>query len=144
MVCNWSKGALVLAVGLLSGCATQQDAKSRELVAISHLASEPVGTLSISDDKTYTYLPNGKAERQGTLSSTEFDTLQPHVTRLALQALYAFGEANSDRCQLNGDSYTLNSVVGASCFLLANISDPTAHDNLQYFVTLFADKAAAP
>jgi hypothetical protein len=133
----------VLAVGLLVGCSSGRDANSRELVAIVHLASTPAGSLSVSDDGSYTYLPDGKAQRQGTLSPSEFETLQSRTARPVLEALYAFAEkVDSEQCQLVADGYYLNSVIGGACFVPSNISDTQANDTIEYFVSLFAQKAA--
>ncbi|HEY5959538.1 MAG TPA: hypothetical protein VIV60_23440 [Polyangiaceae bacterium] len=92
---------------------------------------------------SYTYLPEGEAERRGTLSSSEFDTLQSHTTRPALEALYAFAERDSEQCHSAPDGYYLDSMVGGACFVLANIADAHAREDVEYFANLFAQEAAA-
>jgi hypothetical protein len=138
---QWDVSAFVLAC--LPACAADGDAKSRELVAISHLAAEPVGSVSISDDRTYVFVSSTtKSESRGTLSPAEFDTLKAHVARSTLDALYTHRDADPDRCEVARDSYFLTSAVGTACFVLPAITDTEARAKLAFFAQLFQQKAA--
>ena len=137
-------GALACVLAFVPACATDGDAKSRELVAISHLATAPVGSLSISDDRTYAFLDQtSKSEKRGTLSSAEFEKLRPRVARSALDALYAHRNADPDRCGLANDGYVLVSRAGTGCFVLSSLADAEARASVEFLVMLFSQKANA-
>jgi hypothetical protein len=141
---SWRLGALVCALGLVPACATDGDAKSRELVAISHLTA-PAGSLSVSDDRSYAFLDDTtKSEKRGTLSSAEFEALQPHVARASLDALYAQRDSDPDRCGRASDGYILVSPAGTGCFVLSTVADAGARASVEFFATLFSQKANEP
>jgi hypothetical protein len=145
MVNAWRMCALTGALACLSACADDGDAKSRVVVSISHLASEPVGMVLITDDRTFDFLNwTTKSETRGTLSPAEFDTLQQHVTRSNLDALYEHQDADPNRCELASDGYVLSSIVGTACFVLSAVNDEEARSNVEYFATLYSQKAVRP
>ena len=142
---QWRLGALGCALAFVPACAADGDAKSRELVAISHLATAPTGALSVSDDRSYAFLDDtSKSEKRGTLSSAEFEALQPHVARASLDALYAHRDSDPNRCGAASDGYILVSAAGTGCFVLSALADAQARANVEFFATLFSQKASEP
>lgn len=140
---RWGACSLALALGqtLVAGCAANGDAASRELLAITHLAAEPVGLLSVSDDGTFSFLNwTSSSQTRGALSSAEFATLRAHLTPAKLEALYAQG-SDSGPCDQETNSYFLHTKAGVACFVVATVSDPAARATLDFFVELFAQKA---
>lgn len=141
----WRLGALLGALGFAPACAVDGDAKSRELVAVSHLATAPVGSLSVSDDRSYAFLDDtSKSEKRGTLSPAEFEALKPHVARAALDALYASRDADPNHCGRASDGYILVSPAGTGCFVLSALADAEARANVEFFAALFRQKANQP
>jgi len=142
---QWRWGALLCALAFVPACAADGDAKSRELVAISHLATAPAGSLSVSDDRSYAFLDDtSKSEKRGTLSSTEFEALKPHVARASLDALYTHRDSDPDRCGLASDGYILVSPAGTGCFVLSAVVDAEARASVEFFAALFSQKANQP
>ena len=139
------KFARVLAAAIgcaaLPACGSNHDAASRQLVAITHLSSEPAGTLSITDDSTYTYLTSSaKTQTNGSLSSAEFKTLTSRLGEL--DALYAEHAAqDSSMCSRLDDGYLLSSKSGSACFITSSVSDPARRSTLDYFVGLYNQRA---
>jgi hypothetical protein len=114
-------------------------------MAISHLATAPVGSLSISDDGTYVFLDQTrKSEKRGTLSPADFEKLRPQVARTALDALYAHRDADPDRCGRASDGYILVSQAGTGCFVVSALTNADARARVELFATLFRQKAKGP
>jgi len=140
----WFAVAFVAAAQLTPGCATDRDARSRELVAVSHLATPPVGLLSVADDQTYSFTDSGrKSVSNGALSAAEFETLKSHVSSSALEALYAQREADSEICQRDGGGYIVTTSQGSACFLTASVREANARASLEFLSALFL-RAAGP
>lgn len=132
--------AAALTLGLLPGCGSGHDAGSRQLVAITHLSTEPAGTVSVIDDSSYTFLlANAKMQTQGTLSAGEFATLKSHVADL--EPLYSQSVPDSGVCEQAIDSYLLISKVGSACFVVSSVSEPDPRATLEYFVALYKQLA---
>lgn len=131
----------VLATG---GCATTNDAVSRQVVAVTHLATEPSGTLSVSDDKSYEFLAaDGHAHRQGSLSDADFDALVDRTQNL--DSLYAEARPVAEDCLAAEDGYQLQSKHGTACFQMSTMtsSDSEARASLQFFMTVY-DQESKP
>jgi hypothetical protein len=124
-------------------CASSQDAASRQVIGITHLTTQPAGTVSVSDDRTYSFLgKSGKPQVDGTLSTEEFATLSSHV--VDLRALYQKATMDSDACSRESDSYILLANAGTACFVVRSVSDAGPLATLQYFVDLYNLKAPKP
>jgi hypothetical protein len=134
---SWFAVGSLATAELTLGCATDRDARSLELVAVSHLVTPPVGLLSVADDRTYSFTdPARKAVSKGTLSEPEFDTLKSHVSSSALTTLYASREADTEQCQRDG-SYIVTTTQGSACFIVANVREPNARASIEFFSMLF-------
>jgi hypothetical protein len=125
------------------GCAANHDASSRELVAVSHVASPPVGALSVSDDGSYEFVDSTKRTKHtGLLSDAELARLRSQISSPGLEALYGHRAASPDRCEHESTSYVVGSRLGSACFVPGDVSDPGARARLDFFVTLFTEKSA--
>jgi hypothetical protein len=133
---------LVFAAGLSGGCATDHDARSRELVAISHDAAPPIGLLSVADDGSYSFTDSERQSfTRGNLTPAEFETLKSHVSNSALEALYAQRESDPERCSSDSAGYFVTTTQGTACFVGAHISAANARASLEFFSQLFIQGA---
>jgi hypothetical protein len=131
------------AVQLSLGCAAERDARSRELVALTHLATAPIGQLSAADDRTYSFTDwERNAVSSGKLSEADFQELETHLSDSALAPLYAAREEDSERCKNDGDGYVVTTSRGTACFVLATIRDPSARASLEFLSGLFRRAAS--
>src|SRR5689334_154927 len=123
-------GAAFLTLFALA-CGNEQDANNHDVFAIAHLAGTPNASLAVHEDRGYEFLDSGaKTKKNGTLSTSAFDSLAPHVSRDALQALYAHGEADSEVCARDPAGYVVNSNFGTACLVPQNVSEPQARGDL--------------
>jgi hypothetical protein len=127
-----------LASAATSGCAADHDAVSRELVAISHLASPPVGALSVTDDGHYEFVDStARTTHTGVLPAAELARLRSQVASPGLDALYTQRAADPDRCEQESTSYVVGSRLGTACFVKGDVADPEARARLEFLVSLF-------
>jgi hypothetical protein len=144
-----TRDLLLVAVGALvsacaPGCAANHDAASRQLVAISHVASPPVGALSVADDGHYEFVDStARTKHTGVLPAAELARLRSHVASPGLDALYTHRAANPDRCQQESTSYVVGSRLGTACFVQGDVAEPASRARLDFFVTLFTEKSSA-
>jgi hypothetical protein len=142
-----ARNGLLVAVALASagapGCAANHDAVSRELVAISHVASPPVGALSVADDGRYEFVDSSaRTKHAGLLSAAELALLRSQVASPGLEAFYTQSASSPERCQHESTSYVIGSRLGTACFVESDIAEPEARARLEFFVTLFTEKSA--
>lgn len=131
-----------LALFTASACASGGDAASRQLVAISRVAT-PSGSLAISDDGAYSFVDSSKMrETQGKLSPVELDEVEAHVAEPRLSKLYGF-RADDDACEGADDGYFLQSRLGTACFVRSTLADSSAQADLDFFSALYEDKSTA-
>jgi hypothetical protein len=125
------------------GCASNHDAASRQLVAISHVASPPVGALSVNDDGRYEFVDStARTKHAGVLPTAELARLRSQVASPGLDALYTRA-VNPDRCQRESTSYVVGTRLGTACFVEGDVREPAARARLEFFVGLFTEKSGA-
>jgi len=135
-------GTSLLVAAFVSACAGGSDSKSRQLMAISHVASSPYGALSISDDGSYAFVDSEKkSETRGALSSSELDAVKDRVESPRLDDLYQQRNKDDDACAQSADGYVLSSRLGAGCFVPSAVNDKAAQEDLAFFMTLFNEKS---
>jgi hypothetical protein len=135
--------AAVSVLSVLPSCASNHDASSREVIAITHLSTEPSGTVSVADDSTYSYLSaTAKKQTQGMFTAAEFATVNSNAADLG--PLYSHSAPDSEACTKAADGYVLISKVGSACFVVSSVSDPDPRATLDFFVTLYGQKAVLP
>jgi len=124
-------------------CAGGGDAVSRQLVAISHLATTQ-GSLAISDDGGYSFVDSSQErETHGQLSATEFEEVKLLVGEPGLSRLYGFRASDDEVCTTAADSYFLQSKMGTACFVVSDVTDSSAREDLDFLSALYEAKATA-
>ncbi len=133
-----------LASACAPGCAANRDAVSRELVAISHVASPPVGALSVADDGRYEFVDStARTKHAGVLAAAELARLRSQVASPGLEAFYTQSASSPERCRQESASYVVGTRLGTACFVPGNVAEPEARARLEFFVALFSQKSVA-
>lgn len=137
----WSLGVHLM----IAACGSDQDAGSRQVLAMSHVSADPVGSFSVSDDGTYAFRSEKTArETLGVLSSSDFEKLNSYVSDASLESLYAHAEPlESDQCETNANGWYLHTARSTACFVTTNITDEDTRKRFDFFIDLFVNAARA-
>jgi hypothetical protein len=124
-------------------CASDRDAVSRQLLAVTHHVGAPDGMLAIDEEGRWNFVDSAaKTETKGVLSSAELAELKVRLERPRLEALYAEKSQDDDRCGQLEDGYILISKVSVGCFVMSDELTATTREDLSYFVGVFNDHSS--